>query len=159
MYRKPYAAFGRVLYANYYSQDDTWTAETRSDSDTALFFTRGEVVLRDKAGGSVLDVCKTGRFFEGRSAYTNTIFHCTATKPSVTWCYDPLVNHGFIPQIEVFKMKKGESTVLQNKTNLFLCEGEIEINDRIFASPYQLAIRSDSSTLRASTDVYGLIFK
>jgi hypothetical protein len=157
MTRKPFAAFGRVLYANYYNQRDVVEVRTSAASKTVLFFSEGEFTCRDKATGEVQLQCNTGWFSYGD--HENRLMLCTANQPTVCWCYDPEVNQGYVPPISVFTLPGGQSTTLPVGTNLFLCRGTVAVNGKQFTAPYQIAVRSQDATLVASADVYGLLFK
>ena len=157
MTRKPFAAFGRVLYANYYNQGDVVEVRTSAASKTVLYFSEGDFTCRDKATGEVQLQCNTGWFSYGD--HENRLMLCTANKPTVCWCYDPEVNQGYVPPISVFELKQGQSTVMDAGTNLFLCRGDLLVNAQQYASPYQLAVRTSGNTFTAVTDVYGLLFK
>lgn len=156
MTRKPFAAFGRVLYANYYSPGDVVEVATASNSRTVLFFSEGNFTARDKQTGEVAWQCGPG-WFSGN--HQDRVYTCTANTATVCWCYDPLVNQGFVPVIEALNLSAGQSTTLPVGTNLFLCTGTATVNGKQFTGPYQVAVRSQESTLVASGDVYGLLFK
>lgn len=157
MDRKPFAAFGRVLYANYYSPGDVVEVSTSSTSKTVLFFSEGDFTARDKSTGETVLQCDPGWFSYGN--HQDRLMLCTAKAPTVCWCYDPLVNQGYVPPISVFKLPGGQSTTLPVGTNLFLCRGTVTVNGKQFTGPYQVAVRSQDATLAASGDVYGLLFK
>lgn len=156
MDRKPFAAFGRVLYANYYSPGDVVEVSTSSTSKTVLFFSEGNFTARDKNTGETIWQCGPG-WFSGN--HQDRVYTCTANTATVCWCYDPLVNQGFVPTIEVLHVPGGQSKALLVGTNLFLCSGTASVNGKQFTGPYQVAVRSQDSTLVASGDVYGLLFK
>jgi hypothetical protein len=157
MVRKPFAAFGRVLYANYYEAGYTADTTTFANSKTVLMFTEGSITVRDKQTGEIADRCVPGWIRNGQ--YEDRVFACTADAPSVSWCYDPKVNQNYVPVIELLALKQGESAVLPQGTALFLCHGALAISGASHEAPRQIAVRSGDTTVTASTDVYGLIFK
>lgn len=157
MRRKPFAAFGRVLYANYYDKGDVVEVETNADSRIVLFFSEGNFTARDKQTGEVVLQCDQGWFSYGD--HQDKLMMCTANEPTVCWCYDPEINQGYVPPISVFTMKQGQSVYLDNNTNLFLCTGTMLVNERQFMGPYQLAVRTNGNKATAVTDVYGLLFR
>lgn len=157
MIRKPYAAFGRVLYANYYEDGYTADTVTYSDSQTVLLFTEGNVIVRDKITGTVAYECAPGWIMRG--GYRNGLYTATATAPSVSWCYDPKVNQGYVPPIDLVALKSGEAIELPQGTTLFLCSGTLTINGVDHVAPRQISVKSASVTAAATTDVYGLNFK
>jgi hypothetical protein len=69
------------------------------------------------------------------------------------------VNKGYVPVIEPFILKQGQTTELVVHTQLFLCQGTLQVNGTAYNGPYQLAIRTGNATVVATTDVYGLTFK
>ena len=157
MKRKPFAAFGRILYANYYEAGYTVDAVTYADSKTVLLFTEGDFVVRDKATGQVVYHCTPGHINYGN--YEDRLVTATANTPSVSWCYDPKVNQDYVPPINLFEMKQGQTMVMDSNTNLFLCKGTLLINERQFMGPYQIAVRTNGNNVTAVTDVYGLLFR
>jgi hypothetical protein len=157
MIRKPFAAFGRVLYANYYEAGYTVDAVTSSDSKTVLMFTEGDFTVRDKATGEVVAQCNPGWIRHGD--YEDRLLTATANTESVSWCYDPKVNKDYVPEISLFSLKQGESTTLSAGTNLFICKGTLLVNENQFMDPYQIVVKTDNSNAVAVTDVYGLLFK
>ena len=157
MTRKPHAAFGRVLYSNHYEAGYTVEASTFADSKTILLFTEGSFTARDKATGEVVHECVPG--WISRDGYENRVFNCVSNVDSVSWCYDPKVNHDFVPTIEVLAVKQGESVALPEGTALFLCSGTLQINGAAYVAPRQISVRSAGATATATSNVYGLLFK
>jgi hypothetical protein len=157
MRRKPFAAFGRVLYANYYDKGDVVEVLTHANSKIVLFFSEGNFTARDKQTGETVLQCDAGWFSYGD--HQDKLLMCTANDPTVCWCYDPEINQGYVPPISTFVMKQGQSVFLDANTNLFLCGGSLQVNDREYTGPYQLAVRTNGNTATALTDVYGLLFR
>ena len=156
MKRKPFAAFGRVLYANYYDTDEVVEVLFRSDSKVVLFVSQGHLIGVDKYSRLLTMETKAGWFAYGDHKDGEHLF--TAYEPSVCWCYDPEINRGYVPPISTFILKQGQSVVMDANTNLFLCGGTALVNERQLSGPYQLAIRTDGNKITALTDVYGLVF-
>jgi hypothetical protein len=157
MIRKPFAAFGRVLYANYYESGYTVEAVTSADSKTVLMFSDGDLNVRDKQTGAVVDQCVPGWIRYGD--YDNRTIVVTANADSVSWCYDPKANNDDAPEIELFKLNQGESVNLVANENLFLCKGTLLVNQNQYIGPYQIAVKTEGNTAVAVTDIYGLLFK
>ena len=157
MIRKPHAAFGRILYSNEYEAGYTSDTTTYADSKTLLLFTEGSVTVRDKQTGEVVHQCIPGWFKNG--TYEDAVYACTASEPSVSWCYDPKVNQNYVPLIEVRDVKMGQSIALPEGTSLFLCSGTLTINEQNYVAPRQISVRSAGTSAVAVTDVYGLEFK
>jgi len=157
MKRKPFAAFGRVLYANYYDAGEVQDFTTQANRKTVLFFTDADLTVRDKETNDIAYECSPGWFKSGD--YVDGTYTFTVNQPGTSWCYDPLVNHDYVPIIEPFMLNQGQTAELPVNTNLFLCMGTLEVNGQPVNGPYQLAIRTGAASLSATTDVYGLIFK
>ena len=157
MIRKPYAAFGYVLYGNYYEEGYTVDTVTYADSKTVLLFTEGSITVRDKETGEVVHECVPGWIKSGD--YEDRLFVSTANAASVSWCYDPKVNQNYIPTIELVALKSGEAIELPQGTTLFLCSGTLVINGTDHVAPRQISVKSANVTAAATTDVYGLNFK
>lgn len=157
MKRKPYAAFGRILYGNYYEAGYTVDAATYADSKTVLLFTEGDFTVRDKATGEVVYQCNPGWINYGD--YEDRDLIAKANTFSVSWCYDPKVNQNYVPPINLFEMKQGQSMFMDSNTNLFLCSGTLLVNERQYMGPYQLAVRTNGNKVTALTDIYGLLFR
>lgn len=157
MKRKPFAAFGRVLYANYYDTGDVVEVLFRATSRVVLFFSQGHLIGVDKYSKLLTMEMKAGWFSYGDHKDGEHLF--AAHEPTVCWCYDPEINQGYVPPINTLMLKQGESVVMDANTNLFLCGGTALVNERQLSGPYQLAIRTDGNKITALTDVYGLIFE
>lgn len=157
MTRKPFSAFGRILYANYYDAGDIVEVSTTSDSATVLFASEGSFTARDKQTNEIIHECEPGWYSYGN--WQDRVGTCTANTASVWWCYDPLVNQGYVPPIDPLILKKGASASLANGANLFLCAGTVKLNGKTYTGPYQLLVRSGDTKVVATTDIYGLQFK
>jgi hypothetical protein len=157
MIRKPFAAFGRVLYGNYYEAGYTAEATTSVDSKTVLMFSEGDLTVRDKRTGEIIEHCIPGWIRYGD--YDNRLIVATANTDSVSWCYDPVVNKGDVPEITLFRLNQGESVTLAANENLFLCKGTLLVNGNQYIGPYQIAVKTEGNTALAVTDIYGLLFK
>lgn len=155
--RKPFAAFGRVLYSNSYPAGELADFTINSESNTVLFFTEGSLTIRNKQTDEVVEQCTPGWFKNGN--YQDGLHSYTVNESAVSWCYDPLVNKGYIPVIEPFILPQGQTADIAVYTNLFLCSGTLQVNGQAFVGPYQLSIRTGTATTVATTDVYGLLFK
>jgi hypothetical protein len=155
--RKPFAAFGHVLYANYYDTGEQVDIQFSSTSKTVVFVSDGNATARDKTTNQVQQQVDTGWFRTGD--YTDDLHTYTCNVPTVCWCYDPLVNQNYIPLITPVIIKQGDTANFDINTKLFLCTGTLGINDKNYTGPYQLAIRTGAVTVTALTDVYGLEFK
>lgn len=157
MVRKPFAAFGRILYANYYEAGNVVDVATSSNSQTVLFVSEGKTTARNKQTGEVVWKAAPGWFSSGD--YKDCVYTCTADTATVCWCYDPLVNQNYIPEIVPFHVAAGQTAPLPIGTKLFLCSGAATINGTQFAGPYQISVRTPDSVMVASGDVYGLLFE
>ena len=157
MIRKPFAAFGYVLYANYYEAGYTVDAASSADSKTVLLFTEGSFTIRDKETGEIAHECVPGWINYGN--YQDRVFSCVSNTDSVSWCYDPKVNQNVVPPLELVALKTGEAIALPQDTKLFLCSGTVTINGQERTSPKQISVKSANVTATATTDVYGFIFK
>lgn len=157
MIRKPFAAFGHVLYVNYYEAGYTVEAASSVDSKTVLLFTEGSFTVRDKETGEVVHECVPGWINYG--SYQDRMFSCVSNTDSVSWCYDPKVNKDYVPVIELVALKSGEAIALPKDTNVFLCSGTVTINGQNHTGPKQISVKSADVVATATTDVYGLNFK
>lgn len=154
MIRKPFAAFGRILYANYYDVFEEIVVNTNIGSETMLFFTEGSATMTSETG-EILHL-EPGMF--NHKNWNNGSYTTAFELPSNIWCYDPKVNQNYVPLIEKVVIKYGESMNFPVKTNLFLCNGILEINEKSFVGPYQISVRINDIKAVAKTDVYALLF-
>lgn len=157
MIRKPFAAFGRILFANYMEAGYTVDVYSYANSNTVQLLTEGSFTARDKVTGEVVYECVPGWFI--KDGYEDRVLSCTANVDSVSWCYDPKVNHDFLPLIELLSAKQGLNVNLAKGTNLFLCAGTLRINGSDFVGPRQISVRSENVSAEAITDFYALDFK
>ena len=157
MIRKPFAAFGRVLYANYYDKGDVVEVRMNADSRIVLYFSEGSFTAKNKTNGMLELQCDPGWFAYGN--HQNRTLLCTANDPTVCWCYDPEVNQGYVPGIKPFELLPGQTLTVPVGTNLFLCKGTLLVNQMQHMGPYQIAVRTSEATLTAVTDIYGLLFE
>ena len=157
MLQKPFAAFGYVLIANYYTKGEQFDVVSTQGSKTFLFGTKGDITVTDKLTGRVIETRRAGWTNNGineNQEYTNLV-----NEDAECWCYDPKLNKDFLPKITPITIKRGDQLSIPNLTKLFLCEGTLSIQDREFVGPYQLHIKTGDKVLYAVTDVYGLTFE
>jgi hypothetical protein len=57
-----------------------------------------------------------------------------------------------------FILAGGEQTILPKDTKLFLCSGQLAVNDITIEKPTQISVRSGDTLVNAVTDCYGLFF-
>lgn len=157
MIQKPFAAFGYVLIANYYTKGEQFDVISTIDSKTFLFCSSGNTTGTDKLTGRVIETYTAGWTNSGintNQEYTNIV-----NEDSVCWCYDPKLNKGFIPEITPIIIKMGEVVEIKNMTKLFVCEGVLTIEGKQFTGPMQLHIKSGDKVVTAETGCYGLQFE
>jgi len=157
MLQKPFAAFGYVLIANYYTKGEQFDVVSTQGSKTFLFGTKGDITVTDKLTGRVIETRRAGWTNNGineNQEYTNLV-----NEDAECWCYDPKLNKDFIPKIVPVIINMGDSQNIPNNTKLFLCSGTLTINNIEFTGPYQLHIKTGDKVLVATTDCYGLTFE
>ena len=73
------------------------------------------------------------------------------------FCFSPQTNVDVVPimpDVSTFKMVAGSSTIITEDTKLFVCAGQLQVENTSISSPTQLSI-SAGKTITATTDIYG----
>jgi len=155
MTQKPCACFGFVLLQNTYPKDSVYEVQTSSDSNTTLFLTKGHMLFRDKQTKEILNEHFPGEF---GSEWETNLTEAVAVEESVLFCLTAKLNRGYIPETMPVVLDADDTATYDANTKFFLCQGTIRVNGDEFTGPHQVAFKS-TQTVKAITDVYGLIIK
>jgi hypothetical protein len=155
MIHNPCACFGYVILQNTYSKGNVYEVQTSSLSNTVLFITKGHFVLKDKKTGEILDEHFPGSF---GSDWDDGVSEVVAMEDSESFCLTAKLNRGYIPETIPVVIQADETYYFEAGARFFLCQGTIEVNSSELVGPCQVGVKSAQS-LKAKTDVYGLIIK
>lgn len=79
---------------------------------------------------------------------------------STVWCFNALDNQDVVPvmpNVSKFQLLTGETINTNGQHRIFLCDGELSINNTAVTASKQLII-SSGKTITATTDCYGFKF-
>lgn len=88
-------------------------------------------------------------------------FEFVVEEPLTLFCLGAVDNRGkvpVIPRAEYFSLEAGRTSSFSVGTKLFLCHGDMLINERVFSGPRQVKVVSEEITVIAKTTCYGLLF-
>lgn len=151
MKQTPFACFGLVLIRNIYDEGETVNVEIYTTSNNIHYITEG-FEMKDGVQTHVTGILGNvqQQLEPGSSVVT---MHDNYT----VWCYTPIHNRGFIPEITSFELGVGSETQLPSNTKLFLCRGSLQASDKTITGPTQVRIQTSDTRLTALTHCYGLI--
>lgn len=153
--QKPYACFGHVFLANVLDADDTFEIKKTNQSIDALFLVKGHIQLFDKATGEFIEDVYPGHFV---SPHNNLHHRVEIVEPSIVFCFSGKLNQNYVPPLEPVVMDRGTERTFPAQTKLFVCEGVAFVNNKGLTGPCQIMIQG-SQTIKASTDLYGVIVR
>jgi hypothetical protein len=157
MIRKPYAAFGHVLFCNSCTKGEVYTAVIEENTPCTIFWAKGHYKNKHVSAGTDFPDCPVGTFLRPEDLVPG-VFEHTAVEESDVFCYDTRLNAGKMLDLSPWHLSGGAETILPVGTKLFLCSGVLTVNGNNIDKPTQLHIRSGDSLVTAVSDCYGLIF-
>ncbi len=155
MIQKPYSCFGYIVLQNTVPQGYVCDVQTLAISRAIQFLTKGHMIAKSKETGEVLDEYFPGAFL---TDWVDGLAEVTAVEETVLFCLTPELNRGYIPDVTPIILQADEANSFEAGTRFFLCEGVVEINGAEFIGPCQVKFNGPQ-TLKAKTDVYGVIAK
>jgi hypothetical protein len=159
MIQKPYAAFGHVLIENTYADGEISTAIINNDITCYTFWVQGLFKNKNISANTEWEDFAPGHFLRPRIDYPQGIYEHTSTGETKVFCFEERINGNEDVDLEAFILKAGSQTTLPKDTRLFLCAGNLAVNDRTITKPTQISVRSGDTLVTAATDCYGLLFK
>jgi hypothetical protein len=141
MIQKPYAAFGHVLIENTYADGETYTAVINNDITCYTFWAQGVFKNKDISKNADLPDFTAGHFFRPRLDYVQGIYEHTSVGETKIFCFEERINSNADVDLEAFILKAGSQTTLPKDTKLFLCAGNLSVNDRSIEKPTHISIR------------------
>lgn len=161
----PFAAFGYVIFMCDAEVGDVTTLPTDENGKYSLgfyFFTAGLGKVRLAETNETLPDRVAGWLSREQTsgfASTQGTLECTFKEPS-RWVCMPFdksskgytdITSTFIPQ--------GETIPVKNGSNIFLAEGSVSVNEKVFKAPAQIRIRSGDTVIKSiDSTVYLLNF-
>jgi len=165
---KPYPAFGTVIIHVQTEPSDVRKVEIGEDGlvkSGYYYYVKGvakvKVIETDE---QLEDRCAGWLNSEhGDASAKNGGENLELTFPENTeWlCIPHRYNEKGLPDISSLVILSGEVMMLENNTNLFLGNGELEINTKVFTGPCQIRIRSGDTVVKciSTENAYALKFK
>lgn len=116
--------------------------------------TTGEIIYRNVGDCNIAPLSSDGTP-EKHGDYTmETLEECEL------WCLSTFYDNVYtVDEFECFKLEQGDSVELPKGTKLFLASGVVYVNGVMFGAVRQIQVTSDSTTVTAETNAYGLIYK
>jgi hypothetical protein len=158
MNQKPYAAFGYVLIENTYADGETYTAVIGDDIKCTTFWVQGMFSNKNLSENTELHDFTTGWFLRP-SDYVAGTFEHKSIGGSKVFCFDQRLNNNQYVELTPLVLTGGAETILPKDTKLFLCAGQLAVNNINIDKPTQLNISSGNTLVTAVTDCYWLIFE
>lgn len=156
--QKLHAAFGHVLMCNTYEDGETFRADIKNDAPWTMYWAKGLFKNKNITTNSTWIDFPAG-FIARPGDYTSGVFEHTSMGESIVFCFDPMLNHRYTPGIETWEIDADQQITMPVGTKLFLCEGEILVDDKRIQGPMQVSIKTTDKVITGGTKCYGLIFK
>lgn len=158
--RKPYAAFGYILYQNTCVANDNYIFDTATpDGMCTTLVTTGVALPINNVTGEALSLYQAGDF-KRQYEYVPGSFKMNVQQDIEIFCFTPQVNNGVIvAPFTVFNLEQGVTTTLNVGTKLFLCRGTLDIDGVAVNGPTQVNVKSSSKSVTAQTQCYGFLFE
>lgn len=160
----PHAAFGILVYIMSADAGDTQTISLAEDGSMLgenYFFVKGRAKVIETATGVRLEDRVPGHFNieHGKTSSIKTDLSIEYLEDSNWVCISNGKTQRELPSISSMSLVAGSSTTVQNNKNIFLANGECEVNGRLFTAPAQIRVRSGDVALSAVTDCFLLDIK
>lgn len=160
----PYAIFGYVGIIVDVEPSDGWKDITLSEeglvSSGIYYYTKGLAKVRVKETNEQLTDRTPGWLnieHPDQAASTPGTLDLTFPVDTQWLCISHQYNPGGLPNVQSLVVNAGQQVSLVNNSNIFLVNGSLTINDRVFTGPARIRIRSGDVTATAgATDCYAL---
>jgi len=164
---KPHAAFGYTVIHSKAEPGDTREVPLGEDglvTSGYYFYTKGAAKVKVKETGEQLDD-RTAGWLNSENAHA----HASSTgtlqlsfNEYTEWLCIPIkYNKDGLPNLKSWSLEANDTQPVSNKTDLFLVEGTVQINNKTFTGPCQIRVRSGDVEVLNLTEnkCHGLIFK
>jgi len=155
MKQRPLRVFGRVFIENTYEAGLQFKLIVKDITTCTIFCVKGYTESRDAETGVRRQDNFPGTILRGPD-YVAKEYDLLVTEPAVVFCYDRLLNDGKELNCDVMDFATGDNVLLPQGTNLFLCEGSLCIEDRVFVGPTAIAVSTGAKVATAQTRCLGL---
>lgn len=149
-------AFGYIIAQNTVEPFSSYTTVIDNTSESVLFYTDGYLdFFKDDV---ILYTTRAGMMEVSSSHPRGSYVTVAGPNGCSFFCLDPKANKGSIPDTEFKKVVSGLNVEVNAGTKLYLCSGQIKIDEDIIDGPKQLYIRSDKKIIQTLTDCYFILF-
>lgn len=164
---KPYAAFGYTVIVSKAEPGDTREVPLGDDglvTSGYYFYSKGAAKVKVKETGEQLEDRAAGwlnsEHSDAHAATTGTL-ELSFTESTEWLCIPHKYNKDGLPNLSSWSLEALDTTVLPQKTDLFLATGSVQINNRTFNSPCQIRVRSGDVNVINLTEnkIFGLLFQ
>ena len=158
--RKPYAAFGAVLYQNTCAAGDNYIFDTATpDGACTTLVTAGAALPVNNVTGESMPLYQVGKF-NRQYEYDSGAFTMNVQQDIEIFCYAPQANNNVIvAPFTVFDLAQDSTATLSVGTKLFLCRGTLDLDGIVLSGPIQISVRTSSKLATAQTQCYGFLFE
>lgn len=156
--RKPYAAFGLVLYQNICAAGDSYQFDTSTpDGACTTFVTGGRATPIDNITGAALPDYEAGMYFR-QYEYPSGTYTMNVSEDLEIFCYAPPANNNvLVSPFNSFSLEINDTVVFPTGTKFFLCRGTLDVGGVTVSGPSQIYVRTSDKTVTAQTKCYGLM--
>lgn len=163
---KPFAAFGYTVIVSKAEPGDTREVPLGNDglvTSGYYYYFKGAAKVQVKETGEQLEDRAAGWLNsshpDAHAATTGTLE--LSFNESTEWlCIPHKHNRPGLPNLTEWSLNGNDTSILPIRTDLFLCLGSVQINNKIFNGPCQIRVRSGEVAVVNLTEntAYGLIF-
>lgn len=150
-------AFGYIIAQNTVEPFSSYTTIVDENSASVLFYTSGYLDF-SKDGVTKYTTLIAG-MMELSSNHSHGSYVTTAGPDGCSFfCLDPKANKGFIPDLEFKKINANISFEALENMKIYLCQGQLKIDEDILDGPKQIYVRSPQKIINTLTDCYIILF-
>lgn len=149
-------AFGYIIAQNTVEPFSSYTTVIDNTSASVLFYTKGYLEFFK---GDSLKYTTFAGMMEVASNHPEDSYITVAGPDGCSFfCLDPKANKGFVPDVEFKKINANTSVEALENMKIYLCQGQIKIDEDIIDGPKQIYVRSDKKVINTLTDCYIILF-
>lgn len=156
-------AFGYVIHMVELNAGSVVKADSdggpRGESANVTIWTKGRLEVAPELDPEDIQTRLPGQFSLDLQNLRSGKMISTAIEDTEWWCVNYDTNWNRLPALTAFRLGQGETTHLVKGTQLFICEGTLEINNLTKGQAANISVVSNNGVdAIALTQVYGLIF-
>lgn len=154
--QKFYPAFGYIIAKNTTEPGVEYTTSITNESASILFYVDG--YLEFSQNNKIVYTTKADTMERANEHPIGTYHTRAGPEGCVFFCLDTKPNRGIIPDHEWHVLDANMKIEFDSNTKLYLCNGQMKIDDDIINGPKQIFVRTDKKIIETLTKCHCLLF-